>query len=230
MKTIGLLGGMSWESTLEYYRLINEDVKQRLGGFHSAKCLLYSVDFADIEVLQEQGAWDEAGEILASTAQSLERGGADCLVLCTNTMHKCADQIQARIGIPMLHMVDVVARAISQQGLGCVGLLGTHYTMEQPFYKGRLTERHGIEVLIPDAEERDTVHRVIDEICLGRVGAESRGQYIAIMERLADAGAQGVILGCTEIGLLVHDGDCRVPLFDTTQIHAAAAVDFALQG
>ncbi len=228
MKTIGLLGGMSWESTAEYYRLINEDVKTRLGGFHSARCLLYSVDFAEIEAHQEAGRWEEAGEALAAAAWGLERGGAECLVLCTNTMHKCADQIQGRIAIPLLHIADAAGQAVAQRGLRCVGLLGTTYTMEEPFYKGRLAERFGLEVIVPDAPDRQVVHSVIDEICLGQIRADSRARYTRIIERLAASGAQGVILGCTEIGLLVHDGDGGIPLFDTTRLHAQAAVDFAL--
>lgn len=230
MKTIGLLGGMSWESTLEYYRLVNEMVKARLGGFHSAKCLLYSVDFAEVEDMQRRAAWEESAAFLGAAARSLERGGADCIVLCTNTMHKVAAMIQAQVRIPMLHIVDATAGAIKARGVQRVGLLGTRFTMEHDFYKGRLAELHGLDVLVPGAAERAAVHEIIDEICLGQRRPESRARYAEIMAGLVAAGAQGIILGCTEIGLLVRPEDSSVPLFDTTQVHAAAAVDFALQG
>lgn len=229
MKTIGLIGGMSWESSLEYYRLINEAVKARLGGFHSARCLMYSVDFAEIEDMQRRAAWDESAVVLGAAARSVERGGADCVVLCTNTMHKVAGKIQAQIRIPLLHIVDATAEAIRARSFQRVGLLGTRFTMEEDFYKGRLSELHGLEVVIPEVDERAVVHQVVDEICLGERRPESRARYLEIIEHLAAAGAQGVILGCTEIGLLVHQEDSRVPLFDTTQIHAAAAVEFALR-
>ncbi len=229
MKTIGLIGGMSWESSLEYYRLINQGVKARLGGLHSAKCLMLSVDFAEIEVLQREGRWAEAADLMTCAAQSLERGGADFVVICTNTMHKAADHMQARIGIPILHIADATARQVKASGLGAVGLLGTRFTMEEDFYKGRLTANFGLSVVIPNADEREVVHRVIyDELCLGQTLATSRAKFAAIIERLIESGAQGVILGCTEIGLLVHAEDSRVPLFDTTRIHAEAAVEFAL--
>lgn len=229
MKTIGLLGGMSWESTVEYYRLINEMVKARLGGLHSARCLLYSVNFAEIETLQHQGRWDEAGLVLADAAERLERGGAKVMILCTNTMHKVAGAIQARLQIPFLHIADATGEAIKGQGLKTVGLLGTGFTMEQNFYRGRLVDRHGLQVLVPDKADREVVHRVIyDELCLGVVKPGSRERYLQIIDRLVEAGAEGIILGCTEIGLLVHDEDCTTPLFDTTRLHAAAAVDYAL--
>ena len=229
MKTIGLLGGMSWESTVEYYRLINEMVKARLGGLHSARCLLYSVNFAEIETLQHQGRWDEAGLVLADAAERLERGGADFMILCTNTMHKVAGAIQARLQIPFLHIADPAGEAIKGQGLKTVGLLGTGFTMEQDFYRGRLVDRYGLQVLTPDKTDREVIHRVIyDELCLGIVKPGSKERYLQIIERLVEAGAEGIILGCTEIGLLVHDDDCTTPLFDTTRLHAAAAVDYAL--
>ncbi|MEW5871032.1 MAG: aspartate/glutamate racemase family protein [Chloroflexota bacterium] len=230
MKMIGLIGGMSWESSLEYYRLVNQAVKARLGGLHSARCLMYSVDFAEIEVLQHEGRWAEAGQALVSAAQGLERGGADFLVLCTNTMHKLAGEIQAGTRLPLLHIADAAARRIQQAGLRRIGLLGTRFTMQEDFYRGRLAQQFGLEVLIPDAGDRQEVHRVIyDELVLGEIRPASRDAYLRIIERLVAGGAQGVILGCTEIGLLVRDGDCAVPLFDTTRIHAEEAVDYALQ-
>jgi aspartate racemase len=230
-KTIGLIGGMSWESTVPYYRQINEAVKARLGGLHSARIVLYSVDFAGIERLQHAGDWDAAGLILAEAARSLERAGADFLVLCTNTMHKVAPAIESAVRIPLLHIADPTAAAIRQAGLSRVGLLGTAFTMEQPFYRDRLQDCHGIEVLVPDADDRALVHRVIyDELCLGRIEAASRQAYRDVMRRLADRGAQGIILGCTEISLLVGPQDAVVPLFDTTAIHAQAAAQAALDG
>jgi len=229
MKTIGLLGGMSWESTVEYYRLINEEVKARLGGLHSARSLLLSVDFAEIEELQHTGQWEQAGQVLAAEAQRLEQGGADFIVLCTNTMHKVAGVIQAGISIPLLHIADPTAEAIRAQGFKRVGLLGTRFTMEHDFYAGRLTQKYGLEVLTPDAANREVVHRVIyDELCLGAIKPESKAQYLAIMGGLAARGAEGIIAGCTEIGLLVQAVDCPAPLFDTTRLHAQAAVDWAL--
>ncbi len=231
MKTIGLIGGMSWESSLEYYRLINEAVKERLGGLHSAQCLLYSVDFGEIEPLQNRGEWEEAADRLCRAACALENGGAECVVLCTNTMHKVAAEIQSAIWIPFLHIADATAAQIKAQGLRKIGLLGTRFTMEEDFYRGRLVDQHGLEVLVPPADERERVHRVIyDELCLGKLLPESRAAFVGIMERLVEAGAEGIILGCTEIGLLVGPGDSTVPLFDTTRIHALAAVDFALKG
>jgi aspartate racemase len=230
MRTIGLIGGMSWESSLEYYRIVNEGTKAALGGLHSARCILYSVDFAEIEVLQQEGRWQEAGALMAAAGQSLERAGADFLVLCTNTMHKLAGDIEAGVSIPMLHIADATAAKIKAAGLTRVGLLGTAYTMEQDFYKGRLVDRHGLEVIIPDAAERAAVHRVIyDELCLGIVRDESRRRYREIMAGLVQAGAQGIILGCTEIELLVSGEDSTAPLFPTTRIHAEAAVERALE-
>jgi aspartate racemase len=229
MKTIGLIGGMSWESSLEYYRIANQAVKARLGGLHSARCVLYSVDFAEIEALQHEGRWQEAGDLLAAAARSLERAGADFLVLCSNTMHKLAGEIEAGAGIPLLHIADATAQKVKAAGLGKVGLLGTRYTMEHGFYKGRLVEKHGLEVLVPDAADRETVHRVIyDELCLGLVREQSRVEYKKIIGKLVAAGAEGIILGCTEIELLIREGDSGVPQFPTTRIHAEAAVDWAL--
>lgn len=230
MKTIGMIGGMSWESSAEYYRIINEEVKRRLGDLHSAKCVLASVDFAEIEVLQREGRWEEAGRAMAAEARALERAGADFVILCTNTMHISAAEIEAAISIPFLHIADPTAEAVKAAGIQTVGLLGTRFTMEQDFYKGRLQEKHGLRVLVPDAEDRDIVHRVIyEELVLGVVNPQSRAQYARIMQGLVDKGGQGIILGCTEIGLLVKAEDSRVPLFDTTLMHALAAVDLALK-
>jgi aspartate racemase len=230
MKTIGLLGGMSWESTIPYYRQINQHIKQQLGGLHSAKIILYSVDFADIEALQRSGDWDRAGELLAEAAVKLQAAGADCLVLCTNTMHKVAAVIETAVTIPLLHIADATAEAILQAGLSKVALLGTRFTMEQDFYKKRLTESYGLEVLVPDEESRALVHQVIyQELCLGVVRPDSRLQYQQIMAGLVTQGAEAIILGCTEIALLVSAEDCAVPLFDTTFLHAKKAADFALE-
>lgn len=229
MKTIGLIGGMSWESSLEYYRVINETTKAKLGGLHSAKCILYSVDFAEIETLQHQDRWQEAAQLMVSAGQSLENAGADFVVLCTNTMHKLADEIQVNIQIPLLHIADATAQKIQEAGLSKIGLLGTRFTMEHNFYKGRLIDRFGLDVITPSGPEREIIHRVIyDELCLGIVRQESRNEYVRIMDDLVQAGAEGIILGCTEIELLVHEGDSPVPLFPTTQIHAIAAVEYAL--
>jgi aspartate racemase len=228
MKTIGLIGGMSWESTAEYYRLINEGVKQRLGGLHSAKCLLLSVDFAEVEEQQRLGRWDEAGALMAAAASRLERGGADCVVLCTNTMHKLAGWIEEAVSIPFLHIADAAARRVRAAGLRRIGLLGTRFTMEEDFYTARL-QQAGLEVLIPPSPARALVNTVIyDELCLGQIRAESRQAYAGIIYDMAAAGAEGILLGCTEIGLLVKSKDSPVPLFDTTLIHAEAALDFAL--
>jgi aspartate racemase len=230
VRTIGLLGGMSWESSSEYYRLINERVRERLEGLHSAQCVLYSVDFAPIEQMQAQDRWDDAGVALAEAAQAVQAAGADLLVLCTNTMHKLADQIRAAISIPLLDITDVVATAVTGAGIGKVGLLATAYTMEQPFYRDRLA-RHGLEVLVPGDEDRATVHAVIyDELCRGIVRDESRQAYRGVIERLVAHGAEGIVLGCTEIELLVGQDDSSVPVFPTTSLHAAAAVDAALAG
>lgn len=230
MKTIGLLGGMSWESTIPYYRQINQHIKQQLGGLHSAKIILYSVDFADIEALQRSGDWDKAGELLAEAAVKLQSAGADCLVLCTNTMHKVAAVIETAVTIPLLHIADATAEAIQLAGLNKVALLGTRFTMDQDFYKKRLTESYGLEVLVPDEESRALVHQVIyQELCLGVVKPDSRLQYQQIMADLVVQGAEAIILGCTEIALLVSAEDCAVPLFDTTFLHAQKAADFALE-
>ena len=228
MKTIGLIGGMSWESTALYYRQINLAVQQRLGGLHSAKLVLLSVDFHEIEVLQRAGDWATAGEILADAARSLEAAGADFLLLCTNTMHIVAPDIEAAVHIQLLHIADPTAQAIQQAGLTRIGLLGTRFTMEQAFYIDRLRQQ-GLQVLLPDQEDRDTVHRIIfDELCLGQIVESSRQHYRSTMAKLVDQGAQAIILGCTEITLLVGAEDATVPLFDTTALHAAAASDLAL--
>lgn len=229
MKTIGLIGGMSWESSLEYYRILNETVKDRLGGLHSAKCILYSVEFAEIEALQHAGRWDEAARIMVEAGQSLERAGADLLVLCTNTMHKLAGEIEAGVNIPLLHIADAAAEAVKAAGISRVGLLGTKFTMEQDFYKGRLAEKHGLQVLIPDEQDRELIHQVIyGELCLGIIEPESRRAFAQIIAKLAAAGAQGVILGCTEIESLVRQEDSSLPIFPTTRIHAEAAVEWAV--
>ena len=229
MKTIGMIGGMSWESSIEYYRIINETVKEKLGGLHSAVSLMYSVDFAEIEALQHAGRWDEATQTMIEAAQRVEAGGADFVIICTNTMHKMADEVEAAINIPLLHIADATAEVIKTRGLRVIGLLGTKFTMEGDFYRGRLVEKHKLDVLIPETQDREVVHRVIyDELVLGQIKSESREAYKQIIENLIAAGAQGIILGCTEIGLLVKDEDSRVPLFDTTHIHAVAAVEYAL--
>ncbi len=231
MKTIGLLGGMSWESTQTYYKLVNEGVRDRLGGLHSAQLVLYSVDFEPIERLQNADRWDDAATILADAARSTEAAGADFLVLCTNTMHKVAPSIEAAISIPLLHIADATADAIKAAGLSTVGLLGTRFTMTEEFYRGRLTGQHGIEVLVPDESEREVIDRVIfEELCVGKVLDESRACYRDIMHALAARGAQAIVLGCTEISMLVAPEDAPVPLFDTTRIHAERAVEAALGG
>jgi aspartate racemase len=228
MKTIGLIGGMSWESSAEYYRIINEAVRIRLGGLHSAKCLMYSVDFAEIETLQHQARWDEAGEFLIDAARRVEHGGADLVLICTNTMHKVAETVQDHIQIPLLHIADATATKIRKKTLKTIGLLGTKFTMEEQFYKGRLSERYDLHLLIPQSEERDIVHTVIfQELCCGKIHQRSKEKFMAIMNHLVQRGAQGIILGCTEIPLLVQQQDCQVPLFDTTRIHAEAAVEYA---
>jgi aspartate racemase len=229
MKTIGLIGGMSWESTVPYYRQINEVIKTRLGGFHSAKVLLYSVDFAEVEHFQVTGQWDAAGALLADAAQRLERAGADGLVLCTNTMHRVADAITAAVHVPLLHIADATAQQIKDAGIGTVGLLGTRFTMEQAFYKSRLQDNFGLRVLTPDEAGRDVVHRVIyDELVMGKIVPASREAYRAVMAQLVAAGAQCIIAGCTEITLLVGAADTSVPMFDTTAIHAMQAAEWML--
>jgi len=230
MKTIGLIGGMSWESTVPYYRIVNETVRARLGGLHSAKLVLYSVDFHEIELLQHSGNWDEAGRMLAQAARSLQAAGADFLVLCTNTMHTVANFIESAVSIPLLHIADPTAQEIKQAGLKKVGLLGTRFTMEQEFYRGRLRDQHHLDVLIPDDADRGVVHKIIyQELCLGLVRDVSRVEYRRIIHRLVDQGAQGVILGCTEISMLVGPSDAPVPMFDTTAIHASKAAAWALR-
>ena len=229
MKTIGLIGGMSWESSIEYYRLINETVKERWGGLHSAKSVMVSVDFHEVETLQRDGRWDEATRLMIDAAQRVERGGADFLVICTNTMHKMAEDIQRAIHIPLLHIVDPTAEKIQAAGLERIGLLGTRFTMEEDFYKGRLESKYHLRVVVPERADRETVHRVIyDELVRGEIKTSSKAAYLEIIDRLVENGAQGIILGCIEIGPLIHQADCRVPLFDTTRIHARAAVDYAL--
>ncbi len=229
MKTIGLIGGMSWESTLSYYRQINEGMKKRLGGFHSAKIILYSVDFHEIEALQQANKWDEAGRLLADAARDLAVAGADFLLICTNTMHKVAPAIEAAVTIPLLHIADATAAEIKQAGLTTVGLLGTRFTMEQAFYRDRLQQQHGLNVLVPAESDRAIVHRVIyEELCMGEITAVAREHYRRIIAELVAQGAQAIILGCTEISLLVSQQDSAVPLFDTTSIHASRAVEQAL--
>jgi len=229
MQTIGLLGGMSWESTETYYREINEGIKAGLGGLHSARICLYSVDFDEIEKLQNSGNWAETAVILSDAAKRIEAGGADFLVICTNTMHKVAPEIEANINIPILHIADATADEIKAKGMSKVGLLGTRFTMEQNFYKGRLNRYHGIEVIVPAAADREIVHNVIyNELCIGKSSEESRKEYVRIIESLAEQGAEGVILGCTEITLLVQQQHTTVPLFDTTKIHAKKAVEKAI--
>jgi amino-acid racemase len=230
MKKIGLLGGMSWESSIEYYRLVNTEVRERLGGLHSADCVLRSVDFAPIEELQRTGRWEEAGEVLATEARTLSGAGADLLVLCTNTMHKVADRIGEAIDIPLVHIADATAEAVRDGGITTVGLLATAYTMEQDFYVGRLRDRHGLSVLVPEAADRRLVHEVIyGELCVGVVNPESRDEYRSIMGDLARRGAECILFGCTEIDLLVDARDAPVPVFDTTRLHVQKAVELALR-
>lgn len=229
MKTIGLIGGMSWESTQTYYRLINQNVREQLGGLHSAKVVLYSLDFAEIEVLQRNGDWEGTEKILISAAQSVKAGGADFLLICTNTMHKVAPQVQQASNMPLLHIVDATAKALKQDGVTSVGLLGTRFTMEQTFYRERL-EQQDISVIIPDDNERDAIHRIIyEELCRGIINPDSKVAYLDIIGSLAARGAQAVILGCTEINLLIQASDTQVALYDTTEIHAAQAVELALK-
>jgi aspartate racemase len=230
MKTIGLLGGMSWESTASYYRIINEEIKHRLGGLHSAQIVLYSLDFQEIESLQHRGRWEEAADILVEGARRIESAGADFLLICTNTMHKVAGRVESGVGIPLLHIADATGQQIRTRGFAKVALLGTRFTMEQAFYRGRLEERFDLEVLVPDEAERGLVHRVIyDELCLGSIRQASRERFVGIIGGLSDRGAEAVILGCTEIALLVDQKDSPIPLLDTTRIHAIGAVDMALE-
>lgn len=231
MKTIGLIGGMSWESSLEYYRLINEKTKELLGGFHSSQCLMYSVDFAEIVELQHEGKWEALDKIMVFASKKLEDAGADLLVLCTNTMHLCAPAIKAHISIAFLHIAEATGEAIVSQGIRKVALLGTKFTMEKDFYKKTLQDQFGIETLIPNGEERDQVHQVIyGELVKGQIRDESRETFKSIINRLQKEGAQGVILGCTEIPLLISDHDVEIPVFDTTRIHAEKAVEWAVKG
>ncbi len=230
MKTIGLIGGMSWESTQYYYRQINQGIRQRLGGLHSAELLLHSVDFAPIEALQHAGDWDATADILSKAARSLEAGGADFFLICTNTMHKVAHAVENSVNIPLLHIADATAEVLLADKVSRIGLLGTAFTMEQSFYKGRLSERHGIEVVVPDARDRETVHNIIyQELCLGTVKPASKKAYLQIIGRLQQQGVDGVILGCTEICMLVGASDTEIKLYDTTAIHALQAVNFALR-
>lgn len=225
MKTIGLIGGMSWESSLEYYRIINEKVKKELGGLHSAKSLMYSVDFEQIKLLQHEGKWDDLTKIMIAAAKNLEKAGADMVLICTNTMHKMANEVQDNIKLPLLHIVDATAQSIKKQNLKKIGLLGTKFTMEQEFYKNRLSEKHGLEVVIPNDSDRDLVHKIIyNELCLGNIKNTSKNEYIRIIDNLVKQGAEGIILGCTEIPLLIKQEDVSVPIFDTTTIHAESAV------
>ena len=228
MKTIGLIGGMSWESTSEYYRIINEEIKERLGGLHSAKCLINSVDFEEIERCQSSGDWDGAGEILGNAAYSLQKGGADFIIICTNTMHKVVEKIKEKIDIPVLHIADATAKEIKRKDIQKVGLLGTKYTMEQDFYKSHI-EEYDIKVIVPSGINREKVNEVIyTELCLGKIVVQSREYYKRVIEELVQEGAQGIILGCTEIGLLIKQENVSVPIFDTTHIHAIEAVKVAL--
>ncbi|MGX4766752.1 aspartate/glutamate racemase family protein [Bacillus mojavensis] len=228
MKTIGLIGGMSWESSAEYYRIINEEIKKKLGGLHSAKCLLYSVNFKEIEHFQSEGAWNKAGKTLGEAARSLEKAGADFIVICTNTMHKVISDIQAMITIPILHIADATADQINRQDIRSAGLLGTKYTMEQNFYKTRI-ETHGINIIVPNDNERELINNIIyQELCLGEIKQSSKNIYHTIINNLMNRGAEGIILGCTEIGLLVKAEDFKVPIFDTTLIHAREAVNKSL--
>jgi aspartate racemase len=229
MKTIGLVGGMSWESTAEYYRIINQRVKEKLGGFHSAKIAMYSVDFDEVEGRQHRGEWVELTALMIDAARRVERAGADLLLICTNTMHLMAEEVEAAVGIPLLHIADVTAAAVKARSISRVGLLGTRFTMEKDFYKERLRRKHGLDVIIPGEKEREIIHAILyDELCLGDIREGSKAEFKNMIAGLASRGAQGIILGCTEIPLLVKQADYTIPLFDTTALHAEAAVDFAL--
>lgn len=229
MKTIGLIGGMSWESSLLYYQIMNERVKEKLGGHHSAKSLLYSVDFQVIKTLQFEDRWDELTKIMIDIAKKLETSGADCLVICTNTMHKMAKEVEESVKIPLLHIADATAKEIVNNGIKKVALLGTAFTMEHDFYKGRLIEQFGLDVIVPNEAERKLIHNIIyEELCLGIVKEESKQLYLNIINQLIEHGAEAVILGCTEITMLISQENCSIPVFDTTRIHAESAVDFAL--
>ncbi|MCK9628788.1 MAG: aspartate/glutamate racemase family protein [Bacteroidales bacterium] len=229
MKTIGMIGGVSWESTLEYYRIINQEINNRLGGYHSAKCLIYSVDFAEIEELQRSGRWDVIQHIISNAAISLRRGGADFILICTNTLHKIAGNVEETAGLPLIHIVDATANEIGKREMKKVGLLGTRFTMEEGFYREALLDKFGINVIIPEQSDRETVHKIIfEELCFGVVKESSRKQYIRIINQMADDGAEGVILGCTEIPLLISQNDVKIPVFNTTELHAIYGVDFSL--
>ena len=229
LKTIGLIGGMSWESTVTYYKIINETVKEKLGGLHSAKCILYSVDFQEIEECQANGNWEKSGEILGEAANNLEKAGADFIVICTNTMHKVVDQIKEKISIPILHIAEMTAEKILEKGLKNIALLGTKYTMEQDFYKSKLIEK-GINVIIPDKNDIEIINEVIyDELCLGTINSDSKKKFLEIVDKLRSKGAEGIILGCTEIGLLIKNEDTDVPLFDTAIIHAEQAAIYSIK-
>ena len=229
LKTIGLIGGMSWESTVTYYKIINETVKEKLGGLHSAKCILYSVDFQEIEECQANGNWEKSGEILGEAAYNLEKAGADFIVICTNTMHKVVNQIKEKISIPILHIAEMTAEKILEKGLKNIALLGTKYTMEQDFYKSKLIEK-GINVTIPDKNDIETINEVIyDELCLGTINFNSKKKFLEIVDKLRSKGAEGIILGCTEIGLLIKNEDTDVPLFDTAIIHAEQAAMYSIK-
>ncbi|MGB0898626.1 MAG: aspartate/glutamate racemase family protein [Psychrobium sp.] len=229
MKTIGLIGGMSWESTASYHQALNQEIKTQLGGLHSAKIVLYSVDFAEIETLQHQGEWNKTANILGNAAKAVEAAGADFFLICTNTMHKVAPQVSQHVAIPLLHIADATAQQLKANGISKVGLLGTKFTMEQAFYKGRLQDNFNIEVIVPNEHDRHIIHQVIyDELCLGEIKEASRQHYLAIINKLFNEGVQAIILGCTEIALLVNQNDTDVPLFDTTRIHAHKAVEYAL--
>lgn len=231
MKTIGLIGGLSWESSIEYYRIINEETRKRLGGLHSAECIMFSFDFAEIEDLQTKDDWDTATQRMIQAAQQIEHGGGECILICSNTMHKMADDVQNAVDIPLIHIADATAEVIQAENIETIGLLGTRFTMEHDFYKGRMIDNFGLNVLIPDDKGRDIVHRIIyDELVVGEVRDDSRGQYQAIINNLQADGAEGVILGCTEIGLLIKPEHSPIPVFDTTYLHAAAAVEWALGG
>ncbi len=229
MKTVGLIGGMSWESSIEYYRIINQVVQKKVGGVHSAKIVLISLDFAEIEDLQNSGDWEEATRIMVEAARRVEKGGADLILICTNTMHLMAEEVQEKINIPLLHIADATARAVKQKELNTIGLLGTRFTMEKEFYRGRLETHHQLKVLIPDQEQREKVHQVIyEELVQGIINGDSLKIYQEVIDSLVERGAQGIVLGCTEIGLLVKPEDVLVPVFDTMEIHALAAVEAAL--
>ena len=229
LKTIGLIGGMSWESTATYYKIINETVKEKLGGLHSAKCILYSVDFQEIEECQANGNWEKSGEILGEAAYNLEKAGADFIVICTNTMHKVVNQIKEKISVPILHIAEMTAEKILEKGLKNIALLGTKYTMEQDFYKSKLIEK-GINVIIPDKNDIETINEVIyDELCLGTINFNSKKKFLEIVDKLRSKGAEGIILGCTEIGLLIKNADTDVPLFDTAIIHAEQAAIYSIK-